>query len=169
VAVLEMTIKDLARAVHLTEDDTAWTLQQLGLVKRRERRRGRVAAAGAETGRADSQMAAGGLTTATPMVEAKPSDADPVSRDSSARINGHHLSNGNRAGAGDDHEKDDGIEDDEDEDEDEDDDRNLAESSNKGNKHRQWTLDVSKNKIDELCAQHRVTELPLLLESAVKL
>jgi hypothetical protein len=184
-AVLRMTIKDLARAVHLTEDDTAWTMQQLGLVKRRERRvPATLKAAGAANGNgtvyalAEGAAAKVGLVKGGEMPSGHVASGPPnngertENRQTSASANGH---NGATSSAGDNHMSPGGDvsgnevevhdkqgEENEEEEENEDEGDSAAH-------HRHWVFDMSKARIEELCVRYKVTEAPLLLESAVKL
>lgn len=184
-AVLRMTIKDLARAVHLTEDDTAWTMQQLALVKRRERRVPPTLKAGgvtngdgtvyapAEGAAAKVDLVNGGEMLSRDGASGPQDNGERTeNRQTSASANGH---NGATSSASDNHmplggdvsgnevELHDEQGEDEEEEEDDEDEGDPAAH------HRHWVFDMSKARIEELCVRYKVTEAPLLLESAVRL
>ena len=183
-AVLRMTIKDLARAVHLTEDDTAWTMQQLGLVKRRERHVPPTSkVAGVTYGAGTVDASAGGAAVKLVLVRGSEMPLGPAASDAlrngewtedvGTLANGHtgamssgideHIKPGrdvNGNGDGDEVHTERGQEEDEEEDEDE---------GDPAAHHRHWVFDMSKARIEELCVRYKVTEAPLLLESAVRL
>ena len=176
-----MTIKQLARAVHLTEDDTIWAMMDMGLVRRRSRgRKGEVGVSSdGERGEVRLTGDAAPLASAAllPVQETKDAvlsamagpatDAGTISG-SVPMANGVSLASG-RGGDDDDGDDDDSDYDDDDYDDGHENQAGATDKRRSRQRRSRWIFDMSKSKIDALCAQYRVAEEPVLVESAVKL